>query len=105
VRFERGIHQRVIRRRILAHYFVSIKAIHSICFDSGLCIKVTTKISLMEKKMFGLFVFVVSLQSEINVSNHLDRADCQVAATAIQTSVDIKDVRCVYFKPKSVEES
>jgi hypothetical protein len=63
------------------------------------------KISLMEIKMFGLFVFVVSLQSEINVSNHLDRADCQVAATAIQTSGDIKDVRCVYFKPKSVEES
>jgi hypothetical protein len=59
----------------------------------------------MEKKMFGLFVFVVSLQSEINVSIHLDRADCQVAATAIQTSGDIKDVRCVYFKPKSVEES
>ena len=55
--------------------------------------------------MFGLFVFVVSLQSEINVSNHLDRADCQVAATAIQTSGDIKAVRCVYFKPKSVEES
>jgi hypothetical protein len=55
--------------------------------------------------MFGLFVFVVSLQSEINVSNHLDRADCQVAAAAIQTSGDIQDVRCIYFKPKSVEES
>jgi hypothetical protein len=59
----------------------------------------------MEKKMFGLLVFVVSLQSEINVSNHLDRADCQVAATAIQISADIQNVRCVYFKPKSVEES
>ena len=105
MKFGRGLNHRVNRRRILAHYFISIKAIHSICFDSGLCITVSTRVSLMEKKMFGLFVFVVSLQSEINVSNHLDRADCQVAATAIQTSGDIKDVRCVYFKPKSVEES
>ena len=55
--------------------------------------------------MFGLVVFVVSLHAEINVSNHLDRADCQVAAGAIQTSDDIQNVRCVYFKPKSVEES
>jgi hypothetical protein len=55
--------------------------------------------------MFGLIVFVVSLQSEINVSNHLDRADCQVAAAAIQISADVENVRCVYFKPKSVEES
>jgi hypothetical protein len=105
VSFGRALNQRVNSRRNQAYYFISIKAIHSICFVSGLCIKVRTKVSLMEIKMFGLFVFVVSLQSEINVSNHLDRADCQVAAAAIQTSGDIKDVRCVYFKPKSVEES
>ena len=55
--------------------------------------------------MFGLFVFVVSLQADINVSNHLDRADCMVAAAAIQPSDDIQNVRCVAFKPKSVEES
>jgi hypothetical protein len=55
--------------------------------------------------MVGLIVFVLSLQAEINVSNHLDRADCLVAAAAIQTSEDIQNVRCVFFKPKSVEES
>ena len=55
--------------------------------------------------MVGLIVFVVSLQSEINVSNHLDREDCLVAAAAIQTSEDIQNARCVFFKPKSVEET
>ena len=54
--------------------------------------------------MFGLFVFVISLQTEINVSNHLTREDCEVAATAIKTSEDIKSVRCVQFKPRAVEE-
>lgn len=54
--------------------------------------------------MFGLFVFLISLQTEINVSNHLTREDCEVAAVAIQKSEDIQSVRCVYFKPKAVEE-
>jgi uncharacterized protein YhbP (UPF0306 family) len=54
--------------------------------------------------MFGLIVFLISLQEEISVSNHLSREDCEVAATAIQKSEDVKSVRGVYFKPKSVEE-
>jgi hypothetical protein len=54
--------------------------------------------------MFGLFVFLISLQTEVNVSNHLSREDCQVAAEAIQKSQDVKSVRCEFFKPKSVEE-
>lgn len=54
--------------------------------------------------MFGLFVFLISLQTEVNVSNHLSREDCQVAATAIQQGDEVQSVRCVYFKPKSVEE-
>lgn len=55
--------------------------------------------------MVGLIVFVLSLQAEINVSNHVDKADCLVAANAIKTSADVQDVRCIAFKPKSVEES
>ena len=39
--------------------------------------------------MFGLFVFVVSLQADINVSNHLDRADCMVAAAAIEITASL----------------
>ena len=54
--------------------------------------------------MFGLLVFLISLQEEVNVSNHLTREDCEVAAVAIQKSEDVKSVRCVFFKPKSVEE-
>ena len=54
--------------------------------------------------MFGLFVFLISLQQEITVSNHLSRADCEVAAAAMQKSEDVRSVRCEYFKPKSVEE-
>jgi hypothetical protein len=65
----------------------------------------TIYVSLREKKMVGLIVFVLSLQAEINVSNHVDKADCLVAADAIKTSADVQDVRCIAFKPKSVEES
>ncbi len=54
--------------------------------------------------MFGLLVFLISLQEEVTVSNHLTRDDCEVAATAIQKSEDVKTARCVFFKPKSVEE-
>lgn len=54
--------------------------------------------------MFGLFVFLISLQQEVNVSNHLSRQDCEVAAAAIRVSEDVQSVRCEYFKPKSVEE-
>jgi hypothetical protein len=54
--------------------------------------------------MFGLFVFVISLQSDVHVSNHLSREDCLVAAAAIKRSEDVQNVRCEFFKPKSVEE-
>ncbi len=54
--------------------------------------------------MFALFVFVISLQQEINVSNHLSRQDCEVASVAIQKSEDVKSTRCEFFKPKAVEE-
>ncbi len=54
--------------------------------------------------MFGLLVFLIALQEEVNVSNHLSREDCEVAAAAIQKSQEVKSAQCVYFKPKSVEE-
>ena len=40
--------------------------------------------------MFGLLVFLISLQEEVNVSNHLTREDCEVAAAAIQKSEDVR---------------
>lgn len=54
--------------------------------------------------MFALFVFLISLQTEVNVSNHLSREDCLVAAAAIEKGDDVQSVKCVFFKHKSVEE-